>query len=56
MMAKRHFVAGDGERAFQGRVGKIGQFLADSRLYFDWAVRGGVLRHDGGELFSVGLP
>ena len=55
VFAAVHFVAGDGERAFQGRVGKIGQFLADSRLYFDWVVRGGVLRHDGGELFSVGL-
>ena len=56
VFAAVHFVAGDGECAFQGRVGKIGQFLADSRLYFDWVVRGGVLRHDGGELFSVGLP
>ena len=55
VFAAVHFVAGDGERAFQGRVGKIGQFLADSRLYFDWVVRGGVLRHDGGKLFPVGL-
>ena len=55
VFAAVHFVAGDGERAFQGRVGKIGQFLADSRLDFDGIFRGGVLRHDGGELFSVGL-
>ena len=55
MFAAVHFMACDGERSLQSRVGKVGQFLADSRLYFDWIFRGGVLRHDGGKLFPVGL-
>ena len=50
-----HLIAGDGERSLQSRVGKVGQFLADSRLDFDGIFRGGVLRHDGGKLFPVGL-
>ncbi len=53
MFAALHLVAGDGQGPFEGRVGEIGQFLADARLYFDGVGGGGVLRHDGRQLFAV---
>ena len=55
VFAAVHFVAWRWRARFQGRVGKIGQFLADSRFDFDGSSAVASCAMDGGELFSIGF-
>ena len=53
VLAALDFVAGDGQRAFERRVRKVGQFAADGRLDANRILRHDVLRDDGGQLPAI---
>ena len=53
VLAALDFMAGDGQRAFERRVRKVGQFAADGRLDANRILRHDVLRDDGGQLPAI---